>query len=425
MLTLLAISLALRVAGSCLRSAAHPVALIPGWGLALLATWGAGGAAGIALPLWTVLPVAMLGALLEHREEQPWWMLAGDAVLLLLMATTAVPPPEWRTLATVVGGVTLTWSAVEFGVRTLPPLVRPLVLAGAVGATMLFAARTSLTPDPLAPTLRVASHLTVAPRCEGERITLDNGSVGWFHTPRSSGPYPGALLFHGAHPLGSRQPAQCSLIRALLDQEYAVLAVDHPGYGESPHPNAEAAIEAWDYLPTYRMAHDRLREHPDVSEVPVVAGHSMGSVGAIRLLSERPETQATFIFGAALADPPERDPYWHERFHTDRNLPFEVAFDTWKQIRDRYYSFAHAAEAMPENHGHVVFVEFDWEWENLETVRDVQYDRIPGSKERWTMEGSSHYFSVLTWHGLLAADGRVMRDLSRGIGARVEGAPEG
>ncbi len=420
MLTLIAIALCLRVVGVVLRVTAHPLAWVPGWILCLLATWGMAGAAGIALPVWMILPIAFVGAWMELREGDAWWILQGDAVLLLLLATLAVPTPHWSTMAIVLVGIAPGWMIIEAAVRSSPPLLRHLALAAGIVGVAGLAMRTPFTPDPLASHLPVAHQLTVTPRCEGEPVTLPGGMVAWFHVPNGTGPHPGALLLHGAHPLGSRQPAQCSLVRSFLHIGHAVLSVDHPGYGESPAPGPRAAIEEWDPLPGYHAAYEWLASHDRVSAVEAVAGHSMGSVGAIRLLSERPEIPRTFLFGAALDDPPARDPYWHERFHTDRGLSFEVPFEQWQEIRDRYFSFAHAARAMPPDHGQVVFVEYGWEWDNLEEVRDRQYERIPGSKAHWRIERSTHYFTVGTWHGLLVADGGVLRALARGLRSHLD-----
>ena len=420
MLTLIAIAVCLRVIGVALRVTAHPLARLPGWILCLLATWGVAGAAGIALPVWMILPIALVGAWMEHREGDAWWILQGDAVLLLLLATLAVPAPHWSTMAIVLVGVAPGWGIIEAALRTSPPLLRHLALAAGIVGVAGLAMRASFSPDPLVSPLAVAHQLTIVPRCEGERITLPGGTVAWYHAPNGPGPHPGALLLHGAHALGSRQPAQCSLIRSFLHIGHAVLSVDHPGYGESPSPGPDAAIEEWDALPGYSAAYEWLASKEGVSGVEAVAGHSMGSVGAIRLLSERPGIARTFIFGAALDDPPTRDPYWHERFHTDRGLSFEVPFERWQEIRDRYYSFAHAARAMPSDHGHVVFVEYGWEWDNLEEVRDRQYERIPGSKVRWRIERSTHYFTVGTWYGLLVPDAGVLRTLARGLRAHLD-----
>jgi pimeloyl-ACP methyl ester carboxylesterase len=413
MLTLLALILALRFTGAAARVFDSWVATAGGWVMCCMATWAAAGVAGVAFPIWPVLLLALMGAVLEQRTSDPTWMATGDVALLLVASVFAVPVPGSATLLALAGGLAVVWTVAEAWARLTPVLLRHTTVLVGLLAVLVLTLRFVGPSDPLAPVLAMAPHLSVSAPCEGTRVELEGGSVAWHHRPRGGGPFPGALVLHGAHPQGSRQPATCSLVRALLHGGFAVLAVDHPGYGDSPAPGPDAPVEVWDPLPTHLAGLRWLDGHPSVSEVELLAGHSMGGTDAVRLLAARPDIPRTFLFGAGLTDPSERDRYWHDRFHSDRGLEHRVPFERWLAIRDRYYSFRAAVEELPGDHGHVVFVHFGLEWDNIRASRDDAYESIPGSKEEWRMEDASHYFNTLNWNGLPAADTRVMRRLAR------------
>ena len=415
MLTLLGMAAALRGAGAIARSWGQMGLLVPGWLGCMTATWMVAGMMGLAFPLWPALLVGLVGGLLEWRTSDPSWIATGDLTLLLAMAVWAIPSPEWREMLPLVGGLAVGWTALEGWARLTPVHLRIASGAAALVIVGVLGARLGTASDPLRPLAPMLPQLTVVPSCEGERVQLETGSVAWYDPPRKRGLHPGALLFHDANSRGAQQPAACSLRRALLDAGFAVLSVDHPGYGASPVPPVNAEIEAWDPLNHQLAGLDWLEGRSEVNSVQVLAGHSMGAVDALRLLGAMPDPALTFLFGLGLLDGPERDDYWLERFHTDRELSERLSEARWREIRDRYYNFRRVIEELPSDHPRIVFVEFGWEWENLRNSREAAFQAIPGAKERWTLPHSSHYFSAFNWYGLLAADAGVIRSVSRGL----------
>ncbi len=418
MLTLLIMAAALRCAGAVARAGARIELLVPGWLACMTATWMVAGMAGVAFPLWPALIIGLAGALVEWRSEDPSWIAAGDLTLLLAMAVWALPAPGWQEMLLLIGGLAVAWTVLEGWARLTPVPLRVVSAAAALLVVGLMGARLGTASDPLRPLALMLPQLTVIPSCEGQRIQLETGGVAWYDPPRGGDLRPGALLFHGADSRGSRQPAACSLRRALVDAGFAVLSVDHPGYGASPAPPVDAGVEAWDPLDHQLAGLDWLEERSEVGSVELLAGHSMGALDALRLLGAMPDPAATFLFGMGLGDGEERDDYWMERFHTDRGLSDRLSEETWRAIQAQHYNFDRVIAELPTDHPRIVFVEFGWEWENLENSRAPAFEAIPGSKERWTLPHSSHYFSAFTWYGLLAADAGVIRSVSRGIRER-------
>ncbi len=418
MLTLLIMAAALRCAGAVARSWDRIELLVPGWLACMTATWMVAGMMGFAFPLWPALLIGFAGAMVEWRSEDPSWIAAGDLILLLAMAVWALPSPGWLEMLLLIGGLSVAWTVLEGWARLTPVPLRVASAAAALLIVGVLAARLGTASDPLRPVARMLPQISVVPSCEGERVQLETGSVAWYDPPRGDGLRPGALLFHGADSRGGRQPAACSLRRALLDAGFGVLSVDHPGYGASPAPPVEAEIEAWDPLAHQLAGLDWLERRSEVTSVQVLAGHSMGTIDALRLLGAMPDPAVTFLFGLGLGDGAERDDYWLERFHTDRRLSDRLSEAQWRAIQERYYNFYSAIEGLPSDHPRIVFVEFGWEWENLRNSRDPAFQAIPGAKERWTLPHSSHYFSAFNWYGLLAADAGVIRSVSKGLRER-------
>lgn len=425
MLTLLALAVALRATGAVLRTGNGHGMRVGGWVLCMLATWTGAGVAGIWIPLWSVVPVAMAGALLEARTQDPRWLAVGDVLLLGLAAVGATPPPPWATFFALTVGVGALASGVEAWARLAPRPLRLVTPVLGTAAAVVLGARLLGEGDPLQPLPRILPSLALSPPCAGERVELESGGVAWYDRPRGSGSHPGAVVLHGADPRGSRQPAACSLRRALGTAGFATLALDHPGYGESPAPDVDAPLEDWDPRVAEAEAVDTLAAKPEVDSVLLVAGHSMGGTGALRLLAKRPAVPMAVLFGVGLTDHEEREDYWYERFHQDRGLDGRMSEERWREIVEAHYRFGPVVGELPQEGPHVVFATFGREWENVEETRDVAYHAIPLSKERWHLPRASHYFSAFTWHGLVAADGRVTRAVAHGIQARAWGSTEG
>ena len=419
MLTLLALTAALRVSGAALRTLRFEGFRLGGWLLCILAVWTAAGAAGIWIPLWTVVPVAVGGWALEALTQDPRWLAGGDVLLVSLMAVGATPPPEWSRLAVLAAGLTVLGAGAEAWARLTPPSLRNATPMLGVLAAAALGGRLVGEGDPLKPLPQILPSLAMAPPCQGERVELAGGAVAWYDRPRGRSSHPGAVILHGADPRGSAQPSACSLRRALNTAGFATLALDHPGYGESSAPPADAPLAAWDPGPAEVQAVEALEARSEVDSVVVVAGHSMGGTAAMRLLSARPDIPLAVVFGVGLTDVDERADYWYQRFHEDRGLEAEMPRDRWWAIRRSYYDFERAAGEVPRGGGHVVFATFGLEWENVAETRRDAYAAIGGSKEAWHLPRVSHEFNAFSWHGLVVASGRATRTVAHGIQARV------
>lgn len=257
-----------------------------GWIFCTVAAWMAAGAAGAWFPLW---PALVLGC-----------------IVVALAGLFSIPPlglgPLMGTVVVVaVGGYAVDSLMDRFEKPVRVAMVLLLLLAGSVtlqasshaaGHVRSFAK--GLVYNGLIPIL----HIGVASPRTGDRVVLETGAVAWLEYPAGKGPFPGALFFHGAHHEGSQQPAAIIIRRALVGAGFVVLAVDHPGYGESPVPHPASDVAAWDPLPTARAALKTLRSRPDVDRL-FALGHSMGAADVLRLLSVEPSLHGAVLLGAS------------------------------------------------------------------------------------------------------------------------------
>ncbi len=392
-----------------------------GWILGTAAAWLGVSAAGAWFPLWPVLLLAVVGAFVDARAKSRQLWIAGDVVVVALAGLLSIPPLApgalMGTVVAVAGAGFVVDSLVGrflTPVRITSVVLLLLVAGGASGMVMIYRPPahfryfgkmllyTGLTP---------ALHIGLAAACTGDRVVLETGAVAWLEQPSGEGPFPGALLFHGAHPDGSRQASDCILRRALLDAGFVVLSVDHPGYGESPTPKLDGDIDAWDPLPTMISALKTLRSIPDVDRI-VAVGHSLGAQDVLRLLSVESKLANTVIFGAGLSDPKEKDEYWYGRFHRDRHMPMRISRDKFLEIRERFYDNGHIVQNLPSNHPAIVFVRFGFEHSNIEATRDKLYEAISGAKTVWNLPDSTHYFSSFKVAGIVVANTQVTRLLA-------------
>jgi pimeloyl-ACP methyl ester carboxylesterase len=259
-------------------------------------------------------------------------------------------------------------------------------------------------------------YIGLTPIHQGERIVLETGAVAWLDRPSGKGPFPGVVFFHGANADGSKQSSAIVLRRALLDAGFVVLSVDHPaGYGESPAPEINDQIEAWDPLPTVLAELKALRAMSDVDKI-FAFGHSMGVREVLRLLSVNVEPKLTgaVVFGGRMHEAPsELSEYWYERFHTDRRIPYRLPKEKIIEIHARFYDGKRIVQALEPDHPPILFVRFGYEWPDVAATRDELYASLPGRKTSWDLGNSTHYFSSWKKFGLVVGDTRVTRLLSR------------
>jgi len=391
-----------------------------GWVLCALAGWLAAAAAGALFPLWPVLVLGIAGALLDLQGDRQELWSGADAIVVVVSGLFSVPRVE----ATVLIEITVLATAVGFAVDSLLRQSPKRVRVGTL--VMLFLACISIGMARFPSIVWGASLLQemsrnanlleigIVPVCQGERIVLETGAVAWLERPPGEGPFPGALLFHGAHPDGSRQPSAIVLRRALLDAGFVVLSVDHPGYGESHAPSVDADIVAWDPMPTVLAALKTLRATKGVDGI-FAFGHSLGATDVLRLSSVEPMLRGAAIFGAALGESIESGEiaeYWYKRFHTDRRMNNWLTRERFLEIGNRFYDEGRLVKALHPDHAPILFVQFGFEHSNIAATRDALYDAIPGRKMRWDLVNSTHYFSSHKVAGLVIGDTQVARSLA-------------
>ncbi|MBN1825418.1 MAG: alpha/beta fold hydrolase [Candidatus Eisenbacteria bacterium] len=398
-----------------------------GWAVAMVSTWIAASGAGAWTPLGPALLAAVLGAPIEWRRRRTILRLAAEGGVFLLAGFLSVPPlAPLRTAAFL-----LLWVPFGFTLDRLF-LRRGAMLRWAAALLPLFAvaairllhpwavsgAWRTLVPA-IAPSRVVFLAFGPAPRAD--RIVLPGGAVAWFERSPEGDGAPGAVLLHGADRRGSAQAAAQALRRALRDAGYAVLAVDHPGYGESPLPDT-SAIETWDPLPDEAAAFDTLRAICGGAPV-IVVGHSMGVREAVRLVGARPDAAGAALFGGSLEKRGPQSDYWYERFHTDRRLDRRISREKVDRICALYYDTLPLIRLLPANRTRILFVRFGREHEDVEAMRDVLFARLPAPKESWDLLGTDHYFNSGARIGLVAGDLRAIRRASALLRRFREGTP--
>lgn len=423
----------LRLSAGALRSArGWPVRLL-GSVLAAIAAWMVAGAAGAWFPLWPVLIVALVAATATVWLKHGAVPIAADVLVVLLACLLSIPPVPLLRLGLAAAAAAALGLTADLGLDHSPRALVPgmhvaasLVGAGAVLVLGLALAQPwSERPNPSAIELiSLRSGLTPAVMAQTERIVLSNGSVAWLNRPAGDGPFPGALFFHGRDPQGSKQPAALIARRALLDAGFVVLAIDHPSFGESPHPKPGAPVAAWDPLPTARAAFDALQARPDVTDAIIAVGHSMGAEDVMRLISDGAALDRALLFGGAADEFGREHPEDYETFVRRRRIVGQLPRRLFEQIRACYYHKALTAALMPPSHPPITFVDFGIDWPDVVAKRDRLYAVIPGQKTRRMLEISTHYFSAAHARDLLIGDVRVtrrLRDIFRAARAAVAG----
>ncbi len=384
-------------------------------GLAVMpvATWLAAGALDVLAPIWMAAVAAAIVVGVAASPCDDRWIYAGDAGLALAAALTTVPSVPLVIGALAAAGITAAWGLLD-RIVDVSGLVGRGVAVVAVGIVALVCAELldRASAENLYSIPEVAPGLAFLPTCGGREIEIGPGSVAWLDRPRGTRPHPTALFLHGADPRGARQPVACMVRRALLDRGYAVLALDHVGYGASAHPDSGAAPEAWDPVEPARAALEWVRESGDLTVGPVV-GHSMGAVDAVRLVAAGPDGVGRAILIAAAVGGGEQDEdYWYGRFHRDRGIEYRMPRETWREIDRRFYTAVPALEGLDAGHPPVLFVEVEREWEHLLDGRREFYRRLPGEKARVRLDGASHYLNTFFHRDVMVTDAQVLRGLA-------------
>jgi pimeloyl-ACP methyl ester carboxylesterase len=262
--------------------------------------------------------------------------------------------------------------------------------------------------DPL-----LALRLVLVAADPGDRVVLPSGAAAWsLRNPRGD-PRGVAVLLHGNDQLASAQPAATALQGALLRAGYDVLSVDHPGYGASPVPSADADWSAWDPTigPKEALAYARTAFHPD-GPGAIVIGHSAGVDVALHWLRDGATVRDVYLFGGSIDRPTGPELEWNSQFREDRGLPCCRNMDTMRLVRDRFYSGADRfAAALPPAHAVVHFVRFGIEFADVASVRDALYAAITPPKTACSFAGVTHFFNTLSlWRFVLIDSSTVIRE---------------
>lgn len=217
------------------------------------------------------------------------------------------------------------------------------------------------------------------------------------------------LAFHGAARPGSLQPVARAVARGVRQSGLRYFAIDHPGYGASPTPASGAPVDAWDpaLLTSAVLARMRVANCQDIH----VLGHSQGVTEALRLLTNNnPAIAEVLALGAGLYSPsPEREAYWHERFHIDRGLSFAhptLELAQWKLVRDLYYLNQEYCADTPTGKNYrafrpLNFVQFADEHANLVATRDELYNCLDYPEKQRSVLPTNHYLDALQLGSLM------------------------
>jgi pimeloyl-ACP methyl ester carboxylesterase len=378
--------------------------------------------AACALGAWTPFGVALTGAALGlatcRRVRTPVFRHGVEAFTFITAGLVSAPPLGVLTLAAGGLGVASFGWAADTALARAGRLFRQMV---ALGPLLAGLALFLLKPQRAGSLVQLIQFqgsrfwaMAVSPSRKGQPVTLPTGSAAWLDRPSRGGKPWGVVFFHGAHPHGAHQPAAEALRRAFLTAGLTVLAVDHPGFGDSPAPiGADAGVQAWDPLPAAKAALDVLQKQPGLSQF-LAAGHSMGCSDALRLLCARPRLDAAVLFGAGFRNLDEHPKYWRKRFHRDRRLVRWLDPGLVDDIQDRYYDNRNLLRCLTaRDHPPILFVRFDREHPNITATRDPLYAGIPEPKASWQFVGSNHYLNSMKIGRYVFGDAVLARRLAR------------
>lgn len=377
------------------------------WGLWLgLAVWCVGALLQAWVPLWQVLllglAVSALVGMLPPKRALGGTAVA-DLVAVSALGPLSVIPVGTSSLFYAAALFTATGVALDkLTGRMSPPLRRGLLALPAVAVVLVGITVTQVKDFGwrlLAQQPQFLLRLALVAPSPGARADLASDCGAWIlrtpiQTPRGT-----AILLHGNDPLASRQPAALALQGALLRAGYNVISIDHPGYGATPLPNANAGWEAWDPTICPAQALNYLHfQKSTLAPAAIVVGHSMGVDVALSLgVSRGAGIRAEYLFGGSIDRPQDPDNGWIKEFFQQRRTPCCMSLQTIRRVRDEFYSGADRfALALPPGHPAVHFVRFGIEYEDVARVRDLLYTDIPPPKSLCDLPGVTHYFNTLS-----------------------------
>jgi hypothetical protein len=399
-----------------------------------MAAWIAGALLHAWVPLWQMLLIG-IAAGVGVSVLQPRLKLAtrpaADLFVIAALGTLSVVPIPWVRVAAAAAAFMAAGYALDRLTRRLTLRaqrilwVMPVALMVQMGlwVTQLddFGSRL-LARDPLFP-----MRLALAAPLPGERVSLPSGAAAWLLTVPGDKSVGTAIFLHGNNPGAAHQPAAIALQGALLRAGFDAMTVEYPGYGASPHPSTDAALNAWDPTvgPQEALAYIRATRRAN-STPTIIVGHSMGVDVALQWLKSGVTAQEAYLFAGTIAWPPLSAEDVSKLFHRDRQIPCCMPDQIVKQINDRFYASAdrYAAE-LPRNHALIQFVKMGIEYPDVAAGRQLLYLAISSPKAACTLADVTHYMNTLALRRFTLVDTRTVKRLARLFSAPEASADSG
>lgn len=393
-----------------------------GWFICAVGSWFCAAIAGAMNPVWIILLLGGAGAIAGGMVKQKLVHPAADGVTLIVLFLTSAF--DINGLLAGILLVVYVWFGMflEMVLQKRSAWKSLAAMAFSAVLVLLYMPGTgSLLYELWEEDKEFPMHAGLALPHAGERIQLERGAVAWLLKPVRETPRAGVLFMHGADHAGSHQKAAYMLQRALLQQGYLVMSLDHPGFGESPYPEEGQPVEAWDPTPLVVSAYERMNVMLPEDAPRIAVGHSMGTKDVFRLLIDNVDLDVAMIMGGAVLDDPDRDDHWYKRFHRDRHMDWFLPREDWKAVQQRYYSGKNLVMTLEAEHTPLFVLYFGVDWPNVIAQRDALWEAIPGEKHQVTLPGTTHYFNTFDIEPrllrtvlpgrLILADTRVIEDM--------------
>jgi len=372
-----------------------------------VAIWCVGALVQAWAPLWEVLLLGLassaFAAALPAKMSAPA-RAAADFVAVAALSLISVIPVSIAKLFASAAVFTAAGFALDKLTERMSPLGRRRLLALPAVVLVLFGITVTQVKDfgwrLFAREPQFLLRLALVAPNPGSRLHLESDCGAWIlrtpiHTPQGT-----AILLHGNDPLASSQPAALALQGALMRAGYDVVSVDHPGYGATPLPNANADWKAWN--PTICPARALSYLHSaGNARAPgaIVVAHSMGVDVALSLMVERrgADIRAEYLFGGSIDRPRDPEVGWIREFLQQRGMPCCMSLQTIRRVRDQFYSGADRfALALPPDHPVIHFVRFGIEYDDVARTREVLYADLSAPKKVCDLSAVTHYFNTLS-----------------------------
>jgi pimeloyl-ACP methyl ester carboxylesterase len=371
-----------------------------------LATWCVGALIQAWIPLWQVLLLglalsALVAALPPKMSAKA--RVAADFVAISALRPMSVIPVSIANVFAAAAVFTAAGFALDALTGRMSPLIRRRLLALPAMILVLLGITVTQVKDfgwqLLAQQPRFLLRLALVAPNPGARVHVEPNCGTWIlwtpiHPSRGT-----AMLLHGNDPLASQQPAAVALQGALLRSGYDVISVDHPGYGATPLPPANADWKAWDPTICPAQTLDYLHSTNNArAPATIVVAHSMGVDVALSLgLNRSTDIQAEYLFGGSIDRPRPPEIGWIKEFLQQRGMPCCVSLQTIRRVRDQFYSGADRfALGLPPGHPLVHFIRFGIEYDDVARVRELLYNDISSPKTACDLSGVTHYFNTLS-----------------------------